>query len=87
MRRPISFRGPSRQSSRPWNYTSAEVKVLAVLLTWCSSVRMLGVKPVVKFVLVICVAGLIGWRVIRALSGAVTMKQLRRLLGNGSSRT
>jgi hypothetical protein len=43
---------------------------------------MLGVKPAVKFALVICVAGLIGWRVIRAISGAVKVKQLRRLLGN-----
>jgi hypothetical protein len=43
---------------------------------------MLGVNPVVKFVLMICVAGLFGWRVIRALSGAVKMKQLRKLFGD-----
>jgi hypothetical protein len=43
---------------------------------------MIRVKPVVKFVLVICAVGLIGWRLIRASSGAVKMKQLRKLLGN-----
>jgi len=40
------------------------------------------VKPVVKFVLVTCVSGLIGWWVIRALFGVVKMKQLRKLLGD-----
>ena len=34
-------------------------------------VRMFQVKPVVKFALVTCVSGLIGWWVIRALSGVV----------------
>src|SRR5713101_5424508 len=45
-------------------------------------VRMSRVKPVVKFVLVTCVSGLIGWWLIRALSGTVKMKQLRKLLGD-----
>jgi hypothetical protein len=40
------------------------------------------VKPVVKFVLVICGVGLVSWRVIRALFGVVKMKQLRKLLGH-----
>ena len=43
---------------------------------------MFRVKPVMKFVLVTCVSGLVGWWVIRTLSGVVTMKQLRKLLGD-----
>src|SRR5277367_1687264 len=43
---------------------------------------MFPVKPAVKFVLVTCASGLIGWWVIRALSGTVKMKQLRKLLGD-----
>jgi hypothetical protein len=43
---------------------------------------MLSVKPVVKLVLVTCVSGLIGWWVIRALSGTMKMKQLSKLLGD-----
>jgi len=43
---------------------------------------MLGMKPVVKIVLVICLVGLVSWRVIRALSEAVKMRQLRKLLGD-----
>lgn len=43
---------------------------------------MFRVKPVVKFVLVTCVSGLVGWWLIRALSEVMTMKQLRKLLGD-----
>ena len=39
-------------------------------------------KGVLKLVFATCVVGFVGWRVIRALSGAVKMKQLRKLLGH-----
>jgi hypothetical protein len=48
----------------------------------CDRVKMFPVKPGVKFVLVTCASGLLGWWLIRALSGAVNMKQLRKLLGD-----
>src|SRR5258708_3351212 len=38
-------------------------------------------KNVAKLLLVTCFVGLIGWRVIRALSGGGTLKYLRKLMG------
>ncbi len=48
----------------------------------CGGAKMLGVKPVVKLVLVVSVVSLIGWWMIRAFSGAAKMKHLRKLLGD-----